>query len=99
MTRCPTTPWVRGAMTSPLQAVLSVRFTADQYDRLAAIAAAGDLPVSTMAILAILAILATLATLATLDQQGRDPASGPIDLTAVTAALREVIRPEFLKAG
>ena len=73
----------------PAPRVLSVRLTADQYDRLAAIAAARDLPVSTMA---------RLAILETLDQQAR-PSSGPIDLTTVTAALREVIRPEFLKAG
>jgi hypothetical protein len=73
----------------PSPRVLSVRLTAEQYDRLAAAAATLDLPVSTMARLAILEHL---------DQPTR-PASGPIDLTAVTAALREVIRPEFLRAG
>ncbi|MFC8799848.1 hypothetical protein ACFT2C_19100 [Promicromonospora sp. NPDC057138] len=73
----------------PAPRVLSVRLTADQYDRLAALAAGRDLPVSTMA---------RLAILETLDQQAR-PASGPIDLTTMTAALREVIRPEFLKAS
>ena len=73
----------------PAPRVLSVRLTAEQYDLLAAAAAVRDLPVSTMARLAILEAL---------DQQAR-PASGPIDLSTVTAALREVIRPEFLKAG
>lgn len=73
----------------PAPKVLSVRLTADQYDRLVALAATRDLAVSTMA---------RLAILETLDQHAR-PASGPIDLTTMTAALREVIRPEFLKAG
>ncbi|MFD7310739.1 hypothetical protein [Promicromonospora sp. NPDC059942] len=74
---------------APAPRVLSVRLTDDQYRRLAAMAADRDLPVSTMARLAILEQL----------DQAAQPASGPIDLTTVTAALREVIRPEFLKAG
>lgn len=69
--------------------MLSVRLTAEQYERLVELASARDLPVST---------LARLAVLEHLDSTVR-PASGPIDLTAVTAALREVIRPEFLRAG
>lgn len=73
----------------PAPRVLSVRLTADQYDRLVSAAAARDLPVSTVA---------RLAILESLDQQAR-PVSGPIDLTTMAAALREVIRPEFLKAG
>ena len=77
----------RGEGSAPR--VLSVRLTDAQYRRLAAMAADRDLPVSTMARLAILEQL----------DQATQPASGPIDLTAVTAALREVIRPEFLKAG
>ncbi|WP_125776976.1 hypothetical protein [Antribacter gilvus] len=72
----------------PAPRVLSVRLTDAQYQRLVKAAGDRDLPVSTMARLAILEHL---------DQTAR-PASGPIDLTAVTAALREVIRPEFLKA-
>lgn len=73
----------------PAPRVLSVRLTDAQYRRLAAIASDRDLPVSTLARLAILEYL----------DQAAQPASGPIDLTAVTAALREVLRPEFLKAG
>lgn len=73
----------------PPPRVLSVRLTEAQYQRLAAAAADRDLPVSTMARLAILEHL---------DQNTR-PASGPIDLATVTNALREVIRPEFLKAN
>lgn len=73
----------------PAPRVLSVRLTSEQYQRLVAEAEARDLPVSTMA---------RLAILESLDQSTR-PASGPIDLTAMTTALREVIRPEFLKAG
>ncbi|WP_265522745.1 hypothetical protein [Oerskovia flava] len=69
--------------------VLSVRLTAPQYARLAAAAEARDLPVSTMA---------RLAILEQLDDADR-PASSPIELTTVAAALREVIRPEFLRAG
>jgi hypothetical protein len=73
----------------PPPRVLSVRLTDAQYQRLVSAAADRDLPVSTMARLAILEHL---------DQSAR-PVSGPIDLTAVTKALRDVIRPEFLKAG
>lgn len=69
--------------------VLSVRLTADQYENLVRVATARDLPVSTMARLAILEHLDAAAR----------PVSAPVDLTAVTAALREVIRPEFLRAG
>ncbi|GAA4714350.1 hypothetical protein APR04_004119 [Promicromonospora umidemergens] len=69
--------------------VLSVRLTDLQYQRLVAAAAEKDLPVSTMA---------RLAILEQLDSSTR-PASGPIDLNAMTEALRKVIRPEFLKAS
>jgi hypothetical protein len=69
--------------------VLSVRLTDEQYQRLVAAAAEKDLPVSTMARLAILEQLDTSTR----------PVSGPIDLNAVTEALRKVIRPEFLKAS
>ncbi|PUB30305.1 hypothetical protein C8K30_102687 [Promicromonospora sp. AC04] len=69
--------------------VLSVRLSAQQYDALAAAAAQRDLPVSTMARLAILEGLA---------QPARSTAE-VISASAVASALREVIRPEFLKAG
>ncbi|MBD8079657.1 hypothetical protein IF651_11375 [Cellulosimicrobium arenosum] len=68
--------------------VLSVRLTAEQHDRLAALAATRDLPISTMA---------RLAILETLDSQHAAP--GPVDTAVITEALREVIRPEFLRAG
>ena len=71
----------------PAPKVLSVRLADKQYQRLVAAASSRDLPVSTMARLAILEQLDASARLV----------SGPIDLTAVTEALREVIRPEFLK--
>jgi hypothetical protein len=67
-----------------------VRLPDVQYRRLSAIASDQGPPVSTT--------LARLAILEYLDQAAQ-PASGPIDLTAVTAALHEVLRPEFLKAG
>ncbi|GAB4084052.1 hypothetical protein GCM10028784_06820 [Myceligenerans cantabricum] len=73
----------------PAPRVLSVRLSDEQYQRLTAAAAHRDLPVSTMA---------RLAILEQLDAQTR-PASGPIDLNTVADALREVLRPEFLKAS
>ncbi|WP_369370821.1 hypothetical protein AB1046_18820 [Promicromonospora sp. Populi] len=69
--------------------VLSVRLSAQQYDVLAAAAAQRDLPVSTMARLAILEGLA----------QATRPTVEIISANVVATALREVIRPEFLKAG
>lgn len=71
----------------PPPRVLSVRLTDQQYQRLVAAATGRDLPISTMARLAILEHP---------DASGR-PVSGQIDLAAVTEALREVVRPEFLK--